>query len=405
MRLRQKRELGEPLGRRDRFLVDLDFERARMRVGKAAGARLLGLPAFVNTGGAGFKFSRTAAGLYLPVPANDPGETDAGLGAWSARTNKCTNFSGVPSGTLFGVSGPGVTGATLTEVDDTAALEAAGFGPLIAGGKMNGKAFKLDNTAGAGDAVASIAGATGNTNPHAVVAWVRGVGQAWVGYTNFPDNVAENGAVSALTAGYQRRAATLTPVNSTRNCRVGVKPGGVVYFILNELKEGSDINDPPVIVGGVAATRTADAPVLRLSRPLKLPFWMAVEWSTDVVNASVTRRVLNVRSEDGARRSAITLTAGSATARISTETGSTAAANAFALGSRARAIAVFDRDAARMSLNGGAVATWAGGSADDLTHVELGHLLASNHLDGTLLRARIGEGLLTVAQLQGALAP
>lgn len=195
----------------------------------------------------------------LPFAANQPGVVP-GLGFWSRAgvTNKCSNHNANPNGSLANMSKGGDAAATLTEVDDTAQLQIAGlFGtdrPCA-----NGKVFKLDNSTGTAVATAIFAGTVGNTNPHTSSVYFRGSGRAYVGVS------ATNGPDIVLTSGYQRATVTGTPTGTGAQSFVGARPGAVVFFILNQLVEGSQAG-PIIVTAGAVASVGAD--ILQLAPPI-----------------------------------------------------------------------------------------------------------------------------------------
>lgn len=210
------------------------------------------------TGGAGFKTSQTLLGeLTGPYPANTLGETDYGLGVWEARTNKCTNYNRNPTVTT-NFTKAGDAAAVFSIVDDAVELGLAGLAGLC----DTGKVFKLDNSAGVG--VSSLSnGATGNTNPHVASLYARGSG-------TFSVHVAGDGlgpgTTFAATAHYARYAQAI-PTPPNQPWQLVVAAGSVVYFILNQLEEGAFVTQV-IPVEGVAATRTADAPLITGIAPL-----------------------------------------------------------------------------------------------------------------------------------------
>jgi len=103
---------------------------------------------------AGFQFSRGSptTGLNLDgsvVTATGDGMvfTDLGLFFGHGGANKVANYGDTPIG-LVGVDLVGDNAATISLVDDTAALTAAGLQGLVASGKV----VKIDNSAGVGSA-------------------------------------------------------------------------------------------------------------------------------------------------------------------------------------------------------------------------------------------------------------
>jgi hypothetical protein len=223
-------------------------------------------------------YAQTAAGVLVPFAAAAPRITDRGLLIEGARTNKSTNYNAAPNGSLTNVIKFGDAAATLTEVDDSAALAAAGLQNICPSGKV----FKLDNTAGVAAAVAWCAGVTGNTNTHTASAYVRGGTGSFAQYSA---GGTPYGAWAASSS-YVRRVGTFTPVDASRVCAIVADAGQVVYFILNQLEEGGFVSSP-IVVAGASATRAADVCQVAFTPPS--PAWTvfgSVEWpASSPVNA------------------------------------------------------------------------------------------------------------------------
>lgn len=218
--------------------------------------RFVGAPYLTPTDLPGTTFSRAtealnadAAGQWYAFASGALRVTSAGCFFGEGTTNKCTNYNAAPTD-LTNVTKSGDAAATLTVVDDTAALIAAGFGSLIAAGKMNGKVYKLDNSAGSANAFAIFGGQTGNTNTHTFSVFVRGGAGALAGILS---TVAFSSA-----AAYRRVQQNAVPSSAANQPSVRADPGQIVYFILNQLEEKTYATNP-VIVAGAAATRNTDA--------------------------------------------------------------------------------------------------------------------------------------------------
>jgi hypothetical protein len=164
-----------------------------------------------------------------------------------SRTNKCTHFNISPTA-LTNIIREGDAAATLTVVNDAAALAAAG---LNIG---NGNVYCLDNTAGIGVAGATIQGGVGTLNPHAFTAYCRCTGTASV-RRNAIGTIA--GSSFTNISSYQRFGGVLTPTQTTDRLSINANPGAVVWFTLADLQEGAFITDP-IIVAGAQTTRFAD---------------------------------------------------------------------------------------------------------------------------------------------------
>lgn len=211
---------------------------------------------------AGAATAITLAGMVVPVAANAPQITDAGLLVEPARTNKVTAYNANPVD-LTGVSLTGDEAATLTLVDDAPALAAAGLAGIVS----NGQVIRLDNSAGSGDAGASPAGATGNTANHSVAAWVRGSGAGYLGLQQTPGRIS-----FTASAAYERVIApNFAATASSRAIRVVAQPGAVIFFILPQLEQAATVSSP-IITAGSAATRAQ--PVITTPVPAGRTGWL-----------------------------------------------------------------------------------------------------------------------------------
>lgn len=190
----------------------------------------------------------TDAGILQPFDANVAAITDRGLYAGGQRVNKCRNFNANPTD-LTGVSKAGDAAAMLTVVDDSAELAAAGLDGIC----TSGMAFQFDNSAGTSTSWLYIAGNSGNTNPHTMSVYMRSTGSARMVLSS------SGGTGWMSSASYTRRSATVTPANSSQQIVIEVAAGKVVWFILNQLEEGSFASPPIVTDGGTGTTRLADA--------------------------------------------------------------------------------------------------------------------------------------------------
>lgn len=190
----------------------------------------------------------TDAGILQPFDANVPAITDRGLYAGGQRVNKCRNFNANPTD-LTGVSKAGDAAATLTVVEDSAELAAAGLGGIC----TSGMAFKLDNSAGSANAQAYVTGNSGNTNPHTMSVYMRSTGSARMVLSSSGGTGWTNSAV------YTQRSATVTPANSSQQLVIEAAAGKIVWFILNQLEEATFASPPIVTEGGTGTTRLADA--------------------------------------------------------------------------------------------------------------------------------------------------
>lgn len=174
-----------------------------------------------------------------------------GLLVEEARTNKNTNYNASPNGSLTNLTKSGDAASVLSEVDDTAALTAAGLGSI-----GNAKAFLLDNSLGATSAFVTFGGQVGNTNAHCFSVYVRG----GTGYAGQPSGT--GGVTFTTSSSYVRRTAeNWTPAFTTTPALIRADAGQSVYFILNQLEECAFVTSP-IVVAGAAVTRTADSAVM-----------------------------------------------------------------------------------------------------------------------------------------------
>lgn len=171
---------------------------------------------------------------------------DDGLLVEGAATNKCEAFA-APNDTT-GLTKTGDAAATLTVVNDSVALAAAGLAEIT-----GGKAYKLDNTAGSGSAFANVIGAVGNLNTHTASAYIRA--------SDSSGRIGVGGSTSGATTSYTRLTHTQTPSSTLNTCYIAVNAGAVVYFVLPQLEEGSTATSY-IPTEGSSVTRTADSVTL-----------------------------------------------------------------------------------------------------------------------------------------------
>lgn len=163
-----------------------------------------------------------------------------------AATNKMTIFNASPTSTA-GLIREGDAAATITLVNDTAALTAAGINI------GNGNVYLLDNTAGVGVAAATVNVECGNTNQHAMSAYARCEGQGSIRRNAI-------GATIQLInnqSTYIRIGGVVTPAAATNRLSMNVTAGGRLWFILPNLVEATSVTST-IITAGSATTRTAD---------------------------------------------------------------------------------------------------------------------------------------------------
>ncbi len=208
---------------------------------------------------------------YGPRLDHDADGNALGLLREPQGTNKCTNYNANPTD-LTGVTKGGEAAATLTLVDDSAELAAAGLDGICS----NGSVYKLDNSAGATAAYAvNTAGQPGNTNAHSMTAYVRG-GTGVIGL-----NLATSWTSFTASEAYRRvYSLNKTSAETNRYFYIQADAGQTVYFILNQLEESS-FPTSVIPIAGANATRAAEIPIISADLGLN------AEEGTFVVEAQV----------------------------------------------------------------------------------------------------------------------
>ncbi len=208
-------------------------------------------------------FSRASTATYWPASGtmvsagNDfaridhaPGSAVAlGLLIEAGATNKCAINNHDPS-LLAGLTLNGDPAATLTVVDDSVALATAGLSSVC----TTGMVYKLDNSAGSAFATVSISGTTGNTIDHAASVWWREV--AGYGVSLYLSGTYLSPA--PITTSYAKKVSVQTPASTGAKSVIYATAGAVVYFILNQLEEGTQ-SSSEILTNGASATREADS--------------------------------------------------------------------------------------------------------------------------------------------------
>lgn len=166
-------------------------------------------------------------------------------------TNKCENYNLDPDASLTNVTKSGDAAATLTRVQDAAALATYGLQAITADNYV----FKLDNSAGSTAALATVSGTCGNTNTHTISAVAR-LDSASAGACALDMDGVFTGIAITGTA-YSRFEATDSPDATTRQLQVSAAAGGIVYFVLNQLEE-QVLATSPIVTVGASATRADD---------------------------------------------------------------------------------------------------------------------------------------------------
>lgn len=197
------------------------------------------------------KYYHNSSGILVPGTDLRSRHTAAGaregLVFEPQRTNKVTARKHNPTST-GGVTKAGNASSSLSIVDDTAELAAAG----LSGVCTNGMVYKLDNNLGGSGTAYMQFLSTGNTNPHVASAYVRCVG---------PDNArvrnsSLTGTAVAPGAGYVRASFAFTPASSSDGLWIFAAIGNVTYVILPQLEEGAYLTS--VIGGDTASAVTRD---------------------------------------------------------------------------------------------------------------------------------------------------
>jgi hypothetical protein len=354
----------------------------------------------------GWSFSRTdtngtataldLAGNVIQFATGVPRITNRGILVEEARTNKGTSHNANPTeaagfvGNPVNMSKSGDAAGILSVVDDAAALAAAGLSNACASGKV----YKLDNTAGAANAIASINGTVGNLNAHAFSCYAR----ATAGSGSVGRSGSSVGAATFSSSAYARASAVLTPTATTEVLRVQALPGAVVYFILAQLEEGAFATSP-IITTGAAGTRGADAGRITQSPTASGTIIATVRIPTDKNN----RRVVGT---NGA--SAVTPLAYS-TAGIETYNGSSTLGKTVSMTAGALVTVGVTWESGRRSVTGAGltVATDANaiGSFTEMWFGQDDSLAAGNALNESIVRVQVLPYAVTDAQLQALTAP
>ncbi len=180
---------------------------------------------------------------FLPIPG--------GVGIWPAYTNKTVqSVPGAAADTNVTVGGD--VGAVLSKVVDATAPVA----------NASGEVWEFDNSAGATDATADFAGATGATTAHSISIAAKitagsgasiMLGTAGVGST--PVVITATGWPGEVGTDNRTKSQNITPAN-TDVLRVTVPAGCVVRFVAPQLQTGVIVT-PWVRTTGASAGTTA----------------------------------------------------------------------------------------------------------------------------------------------------
>jgi hypothetical protein len=197
---------------------------------------------------------RNAEGKLIEVGVNEPrlDHTEDGipLGLYIEHQaeNKCENHNVNPTDTSQTLdNGQGI----LSIVDDSAELASAGLDEICTSGNV----YKAEATSGS-TFIVYFLGNTNNTNKHSMSLYARGEGASGtcgrlaLGGSELP--IAEAGE------NYQRfKYEDLTPDGTGRKFTIAINGNSTLYFILNQLEEGSECTSV-IPVEGTSVIRPTD---------------------------------------------------------------------------------------------------------------------------------------------------
>lgn len=166
-------------------------------------------------------------------------------------TNVCLNRNFNPTD-LTGMTKVGDPAATLTLVNDAAALAASGLDGICS----NGMVYKLDNSQGTGVAGVRISGVSVINLPYAISVYSRG-GIAYVGFVTSSGSTVGGSKQSVASPSTYVRTTHLLSGAAASIMGVRCVAGSVIYFILNQLEVG-DVASSTIPTNAAATTRSAD---------------------------------------------------------------------------------------------------------------------------------------------------
>lgn len=181
------------------------------------------------------------------------------------RTNKSSTYNANPPNVGGVVKHSGDASATVTLVNDAAALSAAGLSNVCSSGMV----YCADNSTGLGALHVYNPGGVGNTNPHTFSVYARGVGTCGLGSGYVPTNP----ATTVLSASYSRVHHSFTPSNASDWLRLTVAPGSVAYFILQAIEEG-EFATSPILTAGAQVTRLRDSITAAVARFVPMSMYL-----------------------------------------------------------------------------------------------------------------------------------
>lgn len=216
----------------------MDFQNKRSRF-----AGYSGLNDFWSGG-----YVLNGSGIYEAKSSLELALADNGLHTLPTRVNKLTNFNANPTD-LTGMIKLGAAAATLTVVDDAAALATAGLGTICTSGNV----YLLDNSEGSATATAHITVSEPISGPHTASLFAR---RAGTGNVNFGlSETVVRTAIPAEVPDYDR--FTVYDPDGSGQLVIVADPGAVIWFILNQLEDGA-FATPPIVLTGAGATRTGN---------------------------------------------------------------------------------------------------------------------------------------------------
>lgn len=179
----------------------------------------------------------------------------------NTSVNKVTAANINPTDTtgLTIISGTG----TITPVDKTSAIAAAGLDGIL----TNGKVFEIAETAG-GTLVVQLSDTVGNTNKHSWQAW------AWseAGTTSIDLVGVGSKTVLVGTQPVFYSSENLTPTATTRYLRANVTNNRKMYIILMKLEE-SAFNTSSAVSASSGAQKTRNRDEIKYPNLNTAPFW------------------------------------------------------------------------------------------------------------------------------------
>lgn len=218
---------------------------------------------------AGTQFVATGAG---PLGASDSVKDVL----WGTGT-KSFYSGGAFIQNITGLTLSGDTAAVLSIVTDETEILAAGLGAINPGFKV----YKLDNSGGSTDALATASGTAGNTNTHTWSTYVKGVG--WFGRSLL---VKYDFNTSALTW----YSVTGTPgATSTISCSAAA--GQTVYFLAPQLEEQPAATSY-IPTAGATATRAATSLSYPIAGNFGVPASIKFDWTPATSNVAQSRYLL-----------------------------------------------------------------------------------------------------------------